>query len=256
MKIVLDCENLHTTLNSISNIYGASRNDISSYLKGFNLEQYYLEKELDKKEEIKNTLIRLFSNEFRELETTPDLIYWFHGTRVLKEEKFKEGILPLGLAIGKIWKTLFKIFSDSPHKEKLSDLKTKGITDFHYQTRLPESSLWGPYARLVKEAAFQNEELWSHDYLKIPEIIEDICKSYSIEYGESIIEDVKNALVACIVKFRSINNVNKWQVYTALFYLYHELNNFPLIFGCDTSYDAKNEVIPKSDIVKIEFIVD
>jgi len=254
MKYLLDCENVQTTLNSISRLYGINENDISDYLKGIDLENYFLENELYREEQIKDTLIRLFGNEFAELEKTPDLIYWFHGTRILKNEGLEEGILPLGRVIYKIWDSLFAIFSDTHHQEKLKKLRAKGLQSSHYNNRLSGNRDSGPYALLVKEARFGSKELWPHNYLKIPEIIEDICSSYSDEYGESIIEDVIYSLVPCIVKIKSIKNMGKWHVNTALYYLYHKLNNMSLNMDCNTCYDAENKTIPVSDIVKIEFL--
>lgn len=54
---------------------------------------------------------------------------------------------------------------------------------------------------LVRESAFNASEMRNHDYLKLPEIIEDVCWGYQERFKESIQDEIMEALRPCIVKF-------------------------------------------------------
>ncbi|AWI03207.1 hypothetical protein [Clostridium drakei] len=49
---------------------------------------------------------------------------------------------------------------------------------------------------VVKDAAFSSEEIGNHDYLKIPEIVEDICVCFEKIYGINLyISNSKSMIV-------------------------------------------------------------
>jgi len=52
---------------------------------------------------------------------------------------------------------------------------------FQYNLKTSSSIHWGPYAMLVKEIGFN--DVGNHDYLRVPEIVEDICLSFQQQYG-------------------------------------------------------------------------
>ena len=60
---------------------------------------------------------------------------------------------------------------------------------------------WGPYAMLVKEIAFVTDEVRNHDYLDAPEIVEDICFTFSDKYNFDLLRIFKSNTYPCIVKF-------------------------------------------------------
>ena len=51
------------------------------------------------------------------------------------------------------------------------------------ERNLRENCHYGPYAMLVREIAFNSQVVGNHDYLKIPEIIEDMCMDVQKVYG-------------------------------------------------------------------------
>jgi len=217
--VILDCQK-KTALNSISRIYQVDEKDIVDFFNGFDLEKYWLENDLYKEKEIKTTLIRLFGIQFGELKQLPDIVCWFHATRVLENEKFEDGILPLSKIVEKIWDIVFNIFDDSFHRDRLMKIKE----NWDYNDRLSNHHDFGAFGQLVREAILHSKELINNDYLDIPEFIQDICRAFKEKYDEDIEEDLKKCLVPCIVKFKSSKYISSWHVKTALFYLYYDLN--------------------------------
>ena len=57
----------------------------------------------------------------------------------------------------------------------------------------------------------------------------------------------------CIVKFKS-NDTSERYVGDALYYLYNAMKGYEQSGRCCTACDCKGKRIPKSDILKIEFI--
>lgn len=254
MNNIFDCEDQETTLISVANLYEVKSKNISDFLRNVELEKYYESHNLRSEMSMSYTLNLLVDKEFNNIKKLPDLVYWFHFTSATPNEKFQEGILPLGKALNKIWASFLDIFSNTDHEERLIRLKQEVINGNLYDEKVSDPFHWGPYAHLVKEVAFNNEEFWAHDYLQIPEIVEDICNMYEEKYSISIKSDVIKALVPCIIKFKSTKRTDKWVIYRAIIYLYRKLNNLPFIVDANTCFDSKNETIPIKDIVKIEYI--
>jgi hypothetical protein len=177
---VLDCESYDSALASICSVY-----DISPGLLVNFLIKIDLEKEYEKTSSNRDILTRLLESQFGEPTNRFESIAWFHLTRVPKGTTFSDGILPLNFALPRIWQTLVSSVSDQK-RVKLEKLRSEGVPDFLYNFKTGHKTLGGPYAMLVRESAFHAEEMGNHDYLCLPEIVEDICNGYQARYGESI----------------------------------------------------------------------
>ena len=107
---------------------------------------------------------------------------------------------------------------------------------------------------LVRDVAFAPNNLSNHDYLLLPEIVEDICNGYLEKYQVSIHKDVVDALVPCIVKFVVRDNRDIGGIAPAISYLYKGIREEPISYYANTCFDAEGKVIPKTDILRIEYI--
>ena len=85
----------------------------------------------------------------------------------------------------------------------------------------------GPFAFLVRPIIFQSRQAGNHDYLGIPEIVEDICLSYEEMYGHSLRERFLEASRPCIVKFRTGEWTEDRAVQAALMFVHCELTSQP-----------------------------
>jgi len=253
LDLILDCESISSTEGSLTNLFSCSKNDLISMLAKIDIEGIYQDIEsspdIPPDEYVFQRVIQNFGANI-----TPKLICWFHLTRTTQDATFARGILPLGEALNPIWETLLNIFAGSKHQENLIDLKESGVVNYHYNLKAPDSFHWGPFAMLVKESAFKAKEMGNHDYLWLPEIIEDICNAYHDKYGIFIHDDVVKTLNPCIVKFKSHKRMDDGCVKAALYYLYANVKRESLCIDANTCFDGQGKIIPYEDILKIEFI--
>lgn len=73
---------------------------------------------------------------------------------------------------------------------------------------------------LVRETAFRSHEMGNHDYLWLPEIVEDICNGYRDASGFAIHETVRAYTIPYVVKFWSPKETGKDCVEASMYYLY------------------------------------
>lgn len=132
-------------------------------------------------------------------------------------------------------------------------MRTQGEGNELYQLKVPDTFHWGPFAMLVKDVAFESHRIWNHDYLNLPEIVEDICNCYLNKFGTYIHSDIEKALVPCIIKFRASAD-RDIGIKPAIYYIYKYIKEEPLSQGVNACFDAKGKVIPPKDIIKVEYI--
>jgi hypothetical protein len=195
----------------------------------------------------------LFENRFGSAEREWDSVYWFHLTRVPAGTDFSDGILPLHLALDRIWTGMMAIV-DAEKRANLQSLRELGVPDYLYVLKTSNTALSGPYAMLVKESAFHSEVMGNHDYLAVPEIIEDICNGYHKQFGESIYEGIVSRLMKCVVKFEWSEYDRAGLAPTVLSYCWCRVHNEALHIGANTCLDAGGKTIPREAIRTIEFL--
>lgn len=251
MGLFLDCENQEIATKTLGSLFGCSGGDLVSLLNSIDLKSVY--------QDINNSpdfphdeYIYRKTTEAFGIHKSPDYICWFHLTRTFPGNTFDKGILPLGDALVLIWEHLLKIFKGTEHHSHLHKLKENGIENDHYQLKEPNPFHWGPSAMLVRDVAFRAREIGNHDYLRIPEIVEDICNGYYDKYGLNIYDEVFKSLKPCIVKFKSNFRIDEGCVKSALYYIYASIKGDGLS-SC-TCFDAQAKKIPPEDILKIEFL--
>ena len=249
--MTLDCENFESTLNCVSEIFHHDRSKILALLRSIDLENIYESQTPAHPPD--EFLYRAIVAKFGPPKPL-NQVCLFHLTSVAPNTTFDGGILPLGESIEILWDTLLKIFIGTKIHKNLTDLRSQGVKDHLYSLKTPDPFHWGPFAMLVRESAFNPEELGNHDYLRCPEIIEDICNGYEKRYSESIYERVVKNLHPCIVKFRSKKWIDMDLIKVAIYYLHMAVNNSEWDHSANTCFDGKGESVPKSDIIKVEFL--
>ena len=249
--MLLDCENLEKAAHSLCGLFRCSEGDIQNELLQINIEQVYEHRGPDctPAQFLYRHLVSVFGEPHH-----PQGICWFHLTRTSCANKFHEGILPLGMALPSIWEMILSMFRHSQHFSRLQVMKKEGVSNYHYKLKATNPFHWGPFAMLVRDVAFVPERLANHDYLRLPEIIEDICDGYRAKYGISIHKEVVSALVPCIVKFVARGNIGVVGIAPAIYYVYRGMRGEPISDYANTCFDAGGKVIPRADILKIEYI--
>lgn len=247
---VLDCESYQSSVKSLSDLYCVDGSAIVRTLRALDFDR-----ECERNPEVSpdELLLALFESSIGTRANAFQRVCWFHLTRVPPETDFDEGILPLHDALDKIWRTIISIPSDPDRRTNLKQLRESGVPDYQYEMKTGNRLHSGPFAMLVRESAFNARSMCNHDYLALPEIIEDICNGYLKQFGTSIHDEVSAALRPCIVKFEVADEETAHLIRPVLRYCFHKERGQELSFGTNTCYDGEGKPIPRSAIHKIEF---
>lgn|GEM_PF-560112 len=250
MEFEIDSESRDHVFESLCNGFSCKLDDLENILLGLDIEQIYEENwksiDIPADEYLYQHTIQILGNH-KPLKK----VNWFHLTRTTKQNDFEDGIIPLGGTLERIWTTLISIPTEPVIKDNLNFLKNNGVPDFHYRLKHNDQFHWGPYAVLVKETAFNASDLSQHDYLGMPEIIEDICNGYEERFGDSIIEIYESSLVPKIVKFQSHQRLDSGCVEAALFYAYELVRGNPPSSNCVTCFDGEGIKIEPSSVISV-----
>jgi hypothetical protein len=130
---------------------------------------------------------------------------------------------------------------------------TQRDSAYHYRMKAPNPLHWGPYAILMRECAVRSKEMGCHDYLRTPEIVEDICRAYVLESGVDLAPAYHAATTPCVVKFSDPER-KEYYLTTAIVHLFHRFHGCELTMDCNTCLDMKTQPIRAEDILKIEII--
>jgi hypothetical protein len=251
---VLDCESIETTYNSLEGILGIQRDAIDVAFQDLDVERFY--RDNPRYPEPPDDLV--FSVVTNNAPSPPvfDKVCWFHLTRTAVTNTFEHGILSLGQQIDSIWNFLHTLLDDGFPREEWNDFR-RHSGDSHsaylYRMKVGNPLHWGPYAILVRDVAFKAKEVGNHDYLRAPEVVEDICMCFSEKYGFDLLDVFLKGTKPCIVKFVD-NHPRSDCLLAALYYLYSAYHEQELSRYCNTCFDGEGVLIPKERILKIEFL--
>lgn len=246
---VLDCETYYSAITSVAAILSVHVQELEIFLQDVDLDYEFITYPIDC--DADTYLFRLFEQRFGSQYFSISEVCWFHLSRVFPGTDYSEGILPLGIVLSRIWESLEKVRLSPTQKCNLASLKFSGVDDFHYRLKVPNSLHYGPYAMLVRDVAFNNKQVGNHDYLGMPEIVEDICNGYRSKFGEDISETVANAMERTIVKFRSSKYTYKKLLAPALLYCWGIIHNEPFSPYANTCFDGEATCVPASAIVSV-----
>ncbi len=252
--IVLDCETYESAIRSVCQIYGVKEKSAEELLVSIDLEKEfeksYVFENFNSDKHVRNLFEQKFGPPIAKIEE----VSWFHLTRTVKNSDFSDGILPLGLALDRIWEMLTSLLEDPKKKENLATMHANGVPDFQYSLKTNNSIHHGPYAMLVRDAAFNSEKISNHDYLETPEIIEDICNGYKKIYGHSIYEEITKKLDKCIVKFNSDKYTSHNLLAPAILYCWCVVRGDEFSSFANTCFDAEGTPIHTNQIVSVSFL--
>lgn len=255
-ETVLDCRCFQSALNSCASILGAPPEVLLRALREF---EYDAVPESDRRRWPYEELLPKYVCGVvgRAQLPSPQVIHWFHATRVPPGTEFREGILPSSRRLDSIWALLGTLASEwsspSEWEHFRGSMDGPGAREYHLRTSSRVDD--GPHAFLVRDAILHPEQLRSHDYLRMPEIIQDICTSYHHRYQHPLYDRARQATRPCIVTFRSSS---PWPdaLAAALMYVHRVVRREDLFLHCNTCFDGKGGAVPPVDIVRLEWLDD
>lgn len=250
--IVLDCESFDSALQSLALIFRCTPVLLRDFLSNPKIDSYF-EENLYLSMDFREYLYEVVLSNIGQPQVL-DLVSWFHTTRIPKGTTFSDGILPLGAILPKLKIMLIDVLDDPEKEQFRTAIRTQGISNNHYSNKTNNDMHWGPFAILVRDVAFSTEKLNQHDYLGMPEIIEDICNGLHENDGPNWIELYRTKLKPAIVKFRSSKGMDDISIATALCYVRSCILQKELDCNSVYCFDGGNELVPYSDIVCVEFV--
>lgn len=250
--ITLDCETYESAIKSICQVYSIERKSAEDFLASIDLDAEYESRVIY--DDCDDYLKILFEKRFGPPKLQLEAVAWFHLTRTARSSDFSEGILPLGKALDRIWEMLGRLLEESEQKTNLATMRANGVRDFQFNLKTKNDIHHGPYAMLVRDAAFNSQKICNHDYLETPEIIEDICNGYREQFGHCIYDTVTRKLEKCIVKFKSNNNTNQNLLAPALLYCWCTVRNEEFSSFANTCFDSEGLPISRDQIISVDFI--
>lgn len=249
---ILDCETYESAITSICQVYVIEKSLVEEFLASIDLNAEYENSIIYN--DCDDYLKILFEKRFWPPKVQLDAVAWFHLTRTIKSSDFSEGVLPLGQALDRIWEMLSSILVAPEQKVNLATMRANGVRDFQFILKTKNDIHHGPYAMLVRDAAFNSTHIFNHDYLEIPEIIEDICNGYREQFGQCIYEVVTKKLEKCIVKFKSSKNTSHNLLAPALLYCWCTVRNEQFSSFANTCYDSEGIPIFRDQIIYVDFL--
>ncbi len=252
-KLVLDCESFETAANTLAQIFQTTPESLKALLSvkdiGAHYEIYW--RELPDFHDYIYAIAEKHFGSPRSL----DAVCWFHTTRILPGTTFSEGILPLDAALPALKVRLIDAVEDAHVREKFRiALNAGAIADHHFSNKTNDSLHWGPYAILVRAVAFCPSKLCQHDYLGMPEIIEDICNGFKKTSGVDLTNEFRAKLKPAIVKFTAVPDYDVAYIATALCYVHSMLQEGAMDTNSVICFDGENNPVPPADILSVKIV--
>ena len=244
--MILDCENVEKTYESLERILGICRKTLCEKLNNYTIKPETIQTGKTQDE-------LLFSQIIDQLaavtQTDSGATVFFHMSRVLDPDSFKNGLIPLSKIITKLESDI-KNFVNSLNIEKLPDKVCNRNSYNSVYHRMSARYLDGPCAILIKEMCTCKE---NKHFLDVPETIYDIFSVYEQKYQKNIIDEYRKATLPCIVKFKNIG-IKEKSIKTALYYLYCKEHHLPLDERTDYGFDGCGQSVSKEQILIIELV--
>ena len=253
MTFLLDCSSGESALMSVSIGFGCTKEQLTNALLSIDLDKIYERDGSEISIPCEKYLyehIKLFFGEHLPL----DEVVWFHGTRTTKNNKFESGVFPLNEALGTVWDIIISEAPSETCRNNLVLMLENGIDNYLYQLRTEDHSHWGPYGILVRDVAFNTSDLSQHDYLAMPELIEDIINAYRETFGTCLYAHYNQMLVPKLVKFKCNYRLDSGCIEAALGYLYSFVRGEPISGMAVTGIDKNGQRIFPEQIMMVEQI--
>lgn len=251
--LILDCENFDSAMGSLSSAAGVTDTAVRAVLRASDAYRDDWDYRAGPWEKmVPRMLVAELGIAIEDVKF--DAAYYFHGTRVFRPHAFLEsGILPLGAILNSIWDDLYSLTGEEIAlaiwgglRQKLdggaaTSLDSHVLSLYRMKTAAPFHH--GPFGFLVRE---QSSSSMNHDYLQIPEIVEDISRCLGLGLQQNFEDRAKS----CIVKFVH-TEVNTDVVESALLYVLAKVHHRELDIHSARAVKCEGAV-PAADVIYVE----
>lgn len=187
-------------------------------------------------------------------------VRYFHGTRANDLDTFRQrGLLPLGAQLENIWRELRDIRSGRLSPDQFTALRAEmergggGDGGRQYRLKTPAVMHHGPFGEYVREHFLRPSELDSHDYLRTPELVEDIALAAHDVFGVDLLREYTAGTRACIVAFDMPISDDAKAVEAACWYVWAAARGEVTRNACG-GFDGGGVAVPASAIRAVEIV--
>lgn len=248
----LDCTNLDTAAATLAQLVGMPTSDLLVRMANYSCVEFEEDCRAMGIEPAQVLWERIVG---AKRDCVPDLIMWFHGTRVSRDCRFSEGILPLNCVLGRLTASLSDLACSIGVAPTLRadscDARCQANFQRLFDLKTNDSQHWGPYAFLTRDALV-DPDLTGH-YLEAPEIVEDIAWSKYGDSAELLLRAFRERTSPCIVQFRDARP-REDVAEVALQYVYDGVCDNRPLGSSHTCFDGRGHAVSAETIVRIEFL--
>ena len=255
MPTILDCSNIDSTISSLETILHLNGQVIREFVSSFSCDAYSDAHPQDHRH-LWDILPELLCDHGAST-SNPDIVYWFHGTRVLDLDTIRNlGLKSLHEQIEQIWVDLFRLAQPWVSQETWQAFRLQVETtdpldsSNRHRQRLSNAANGGPHAVLIRDAIAAPARFKGWDYLSAPETIADLCESFSARYGHNLLDKFRSQSIPCIVKFQDRCRRDDL-VGVAISYLWCSLHE-ETCAPCNACFDGDRDAVPATVIVGID----
>ena len=251
--MIINCESLDTSLESLAGVYNCDKDSIYNELKNANLERIY-EGASDEYE-----IHRWLCSRLNLAPSEPDYVWWFHFTRVLEPQKFfKNGILPTDKILPIMRDEFYSFVKCFWTPEQWRENWDYGFKELPMTDALKFTPLWGcrpdygPNGMLVKDVGLYPKRSRCGYFWERPEIVDGILTAIDRRFKTNIMQCFMDLAIASVVTFQAKPDRSLEEFTTPiLLYLHSYLKQDESLCGV-CNFDAKNKTIGPERVVKIE----
>lgn len=251
---VLDCSNVESALASLAASAGVSTDRLRGALDAV-ADEEILETE-DPNRAMEGLVERHLGVPFGSLTA----VRYFHGTRTIDPDRIRrEGLLPLGAVIDRIWDTLRALAGDRLDTQQWQMLRSMmeegrpGHFADLYALKTRNAHLHGPYGLLIRDELLRPRDIGNTDYVKAPEIIDDIAITASEQFGVDLSGTYRAASRSCIVAFDVPSADPPAEISAACWYV----RTHPDLTRNGTwAFDGQGHAVTPEAIVSVDVLAD
>lgn len=198
---ILRCHDLETAIASLAALFHVDRRRLVRVLPGA------ANAALDDPEGSTGAIVPALAAALGQKPAAPRRIHFFHGTRAFDPQAFCDrGLLPLSRALDEIWDRMRGLAHEIPEADFAAfrqGLEDGPIEDLTYRHRRSMGALEeGPHGVLVRDVLVNAAAYGSStEFLRVPEIIGDICFAASNELKIDLERRFLQTTTSCIVEF-------------------------------------------------------
>ena len=253
-RVLLNCASTATALDSLAAAARVPPRDVQAALRSIECA------ELERHDDPVRALPHLASEWVGRRLGAFSQVRYFHGTRTRDPDSFRRrGLLPLGAVLEDIWRELRDIGAEHMGAEDFDLLRAEvergdgGDGGGLYRLKTPALMHHGPFAEYVREHFLRPQELSSHDYLRTPELIEDIAYAAQDLRGVDLLGAYTAATKPCIVAFDMPLEHDTNAVEATCWYLWAAARGELTRYACG-GFDGHGVAVPPASIRDVEIV--